>query len=90
MKKWSVLACGLLALVVSAAHAETDNKSLQPSLQLDCRRFTPLPNGYWASGPDAKVNGAVFSNNVFGRRGFRFNGVDVAEELDRQCRGTRS
>jgi len=51
--KFSIVGCGLLALV-SVAHAESGAKE-PPQLKLECGQFTPLPNGYWASGPDAKV-----------------------------------
>jgi hypothetical protein len=39
---------------------------------------------YWRSGPKATVNGNGFSNNIFGPRGIRLNGADVAEALTKQ------
>ncbi len=89
MQKWSLVACGLLALV-SVARAETgDYTPRQNPLRFDCGQFEKLPNGYWRSGPNATVNGNVFANNIFGPRGFRLNGIDLAEALNKQCGGIR-
>jgi len=76
---------------MSVAQAETGNNyTPRYPLRLDCSQFEQLSHGYWRSGPNATVNGNGFGNNVFGPHGFRFNGVDVAEELTKQCGGVRS
>ena len=58
MYKFSIVGCGLLALL-PVAHAEIGAKESTP-LRLDCSQFQPLPRGYWSSGPNATLNGNVF------------------------------